>query len=180
MSARITTEKGFYGWVNVAVTSTMGMVSPLYLISFGYFLPFLVKDLGWERWAASLASTIFNIVMGICGPLAGYFIVKHGAKRAILIGNILGCAGFVMLFFHSRLWKLYLGYGVLIGLGAFVGSVGAPIAGYIRDTTGSHLPAFRPALAVFAAGLICLLFARPPVHPTLKKPEPADAVPQLS
>ena len=52
---------------------------------------------------------------------------------------------------------------------AFIGGAGAPLAGYIRETTGSYLPAFRVALVVVAAGLICLIFAKAPVHPSLKE-----------
>ena len=123
MAARITSEKGFYGWINLAVTALMGMVAPLYLVSFGSFLPFLVKEFGWTRGVASIAATINLFAMGICGPLAGIFIIRYGAKRAILLGNILGFLGFFMLFAHSRLWELYVGYGVLIGVASGLGGL---------------------------------------------------------
>jgi len=48
-----------------------------------------------------------------------------------------------------------------------VGGVGAPIAGHIRDVTGSYALAFQGAVVVTALGLICLFFAKAPVHPTL-------------
>jgi MFS family permease len=123
MSSSITSDKGFYGWINLATTAIMGVIGGLYLVSFSYFLPFLVADFGWNRGMASLAATINMIVLGICGPLAGSFIVKYGAKRSIVMGNILGCLGFFMLFFHSHLWELFLGYGVLVGVGAGFGGL---------------------------------------------------------
>ncbi len=123
MSSRITGEKGFYGWVNLGVTAVMGVIGGLYLVSFGYFLPFLVQDFGWNRGTASLAATINMIAMGICGPLAGIFVVKYGAKRALVGGNVLGCIGFVLLSTQSHMWELYLGYGVLIGVGAGFGGL---------------------------------------------------------
>lgn len=55
---------------------------------------------------------------------------------------------------------------------AFVGGAGAPLAEHIRETSGSYLTAFQAAIAVLAAGLICLIFAKPPVHPSLKKESP--------
>lgn len=122
MSARITGDKGFYGWVNLAVTSVMGMIAPLYLISFGYFLPSLLND-GWDRVWSSYASTINLIVMGLCGPLAGMFIMKYGARRAVVMGNVVGALGFLILSFHWHLWELYLAYGVLIGFGAGFGGL---------------------------------------------------------
>jgi MFS family permease len=118
-----TSEKGFYGWINVVSASVMGVIGGLYLVSLGYFLPSLCNDFGWNRSSASLASTINLMAMGLCGPIAGAFIVKHGAKRAIFWGNILGFAGFVLMYFHSHLWELYLAYGVLIGVGVGFGGL---------------------------------------------------------
>jgi MFS family permease len=123
MSASRTSEKGFYGWVNVTVASIMGVIGGLYLVSFSYLLPYLVKDFGWNRGTVSLAATINMIAMGLCGPIAGYFIVKHGARRSIFFGNILGFAGFVLIFFHTRLWELFLGYGLLVGLAVGFGGM---------------------------------------------------------
>ena len=123
MSVSRTNEKGFYGWINVIIASIMGIAGGFYMVSFGYLLPYLVKDFGWNRGTASLAATINMIVMGLCGPLAGFFIVKYGAKRSMLLGNIIGFAGFIVLFFHSRLWELFLGYGLLMGVGAGFGGM---------------------------------------------------------
>jgi MFS family permease len=115
--------KIFYGWINLAATAVMGVIGGLYMVSFGYFLPFLIKEFGWNRGVTSLAATINMIALGICGPLAGFFIVKYGAKRSIIMGNILGCLGFFLLSFHSHLWELFLGYGVLVGVGAGFGGL---------------------------------------------------------
>jgi MFS family permease len=57
---------------------------------------------------------------------------------------------------------------------AFVGGAGAPLAGLIRERTGSYLPAFYLAIGILAVGLVCLAFAKPPVHPSLKKQETGD------
>jgi MFS family permease len=55
---------------------------------------------------------------------------------------------------------------------AFVGAMGAPIAGFVRENTGSYVLAFQGVIVLIAVGLICLFFAKPPVHPSLKKPQP--------
>jgi MFS family permease len=123
MSASRTSEQGFYGWINVIAASIMGIIGGFYIVSFGYLLPFLVREFGWNRGTASFAATINMIVMGLCGPVAGFFIVKYGARRAIILGNIFGFAGFLVLFFHSSLWELFLGYGLLIGAGAGLGGL---------------------------------------------------------
>ncbi len=120
MAFKATSEKGFYGWINVLTASIMGVIGGLYLISFSYLLPSLTKYFGWK---AAFASTVNMIAMGLCGPLAGAFIVKYGAKRAILWGNILGFAGFILMYFHTSLFELYLAYGVLIGVGVGFGGL---------------------------------------------------------
>ena len=123
MSAAIKGEKGFYGWINVAVTSVMGITGGLYLISFSVFLPYLVEDFGWDRSMISLGNTVCLIVMGICGPLAGVYIAKYGARRSIVIGNFLGFLGFLMLYMQTSLWHLFVGFGLLIGLGVGFGGL---------------------------------------------------------
>ncbi len=123
MFSSITGEKGFYGYVNLAVTAVMGVVGNLYIVAFGYLLKPLLDEFGWSRGITSLTATINMIALGLCGPLAGHFIVKYGAKRAIVMGNCLGCLGFFMLFFHNHLWELFLGYGVMVGLAAGFGGL---------------------------------------------------------
>jgi MFS family permease len=123
MGAGVKSDKDFYGWTNVVVTVIMGLAGGIYLISFSIFLPFLVKDFGWSRSLISLGSTINLFVLGICGPLAGVFIVKHGARWSIVMGNCLGCLGLCLLFTQKSLWQLFLGHGLLIGIGAGFGGL---------------------------------------------------------
>lgn len=122
MSAR-TAQRTFYGWINLAVASVIGVIGGFYLVSFSYFLPFLVEDFGWNRGTVSLAATINLIALGLCGPFAGAFIVRHGVRKALILGNLLGCGGFLMLYFHSHLWQLFLGWGLLVGMGAGFGGL---------------------------------------------------------
>ena len=123
MSVSRTSEQGFYGWINVSVVSIAYVFGGFYLVAFGTLLPYLVDDFHWNRGTASLAATINMIALAVCGPLAGFFIVKFGAKRSILLGNVLGCAGFLLLFVHTKLWELFLGWGLLIGLAAGFGGL---------------------------------------------------------
>ena len=61
---------------------------------------------------------------------------------------------------------------------AFIGGMGAPLAGLVYDKTGSYLPAFRGTIVIVVLGLVCLILAKPPVHPSLEisrlEGEPAD------
>ena len=51
----------------------------------------------------------------------------------------------------------------------FVSSIGAPLAGYVYDTSGSYLPAFRLFLVLMVISLICIILAKRPVHHSLKE-----------
>ena len=123
MSTGATNSKDFYGWNNLAVSALVGIVGSFYMISFGYFLPYLLDEFGWANRDASFAATINMIAMGLCGPVAGMFIFKYGARRAMVLGNSLGLLGFLLLYFHNQLWQLFLGYGLLVGVAAGLGGL---------------------------------------------------------
>ena len=123
MSTSVTSDKGFYGWTNLGTAAVIGVVATFYMISFSYFLPYLVDDFGWTYGTASLAASISMIAMGLCGPIAGIFIFKYGARRAMVLGNSVGFLGFLLVYFHAHLWQLYVGYGLLMGVAAGLGGM---------------------------------------------------------
>jgi MFS family permease len=123
MAANITSSRGFYGWINVAVAAVIGVIAMSYLVSFSYFLPYLLDEFGWSTRNANFAATINMIAMGLCGPFAGVFIFRYGARRAMVLGNSLGFLGFLIMFFHNQLWQLFLGYGLLVGVAAGLGGM---------------------------------------------------------
>jgi MFS family permease len=79
----------------------------------------------------------------------------------IAIGNL-----FPDYFGRSEFPKI-MGYTMPIN--TFISSIGAPVVGYIREWTGSYIPAFRIFLVLLIIAFFCILFAKPPVHPSLKK-----------
>jgi MFS family permease len=58
--------------------------------------------------------------------------------------------------------------GYTMPFNTFISGLGAPFAGLIRDLTGSYVPAFRTLLALLVIAFFCILFAKPPLHPSLK------------
>jgi len=123
MPASMTSKKDFYGWKNLTVAAVLGVAATFYMISFSYFLPYLVEEFGWAIRDVSFAATISMIAMGLCGPVAGLFIFKYGARFAMVLGNSLGFLGFLLVFLHTQLWQLYLGYGLLMGLAGGLGGM---------------------------------------------------------
>jgi len=123
MADKSSGEQRFYGWINLVVLGILGIIGGFYIASFSYFLDYLVEEFGWNYGTVTLASTISMLALGFCGPVAGIFIMKFGARRAIFLGNFLGFSGFFLLYFHSHLWQLFLGYGLLIGTAAGLGGM---------------------------------------------------------
>jgi MFS family permease len=74
----------------------------------------------------------------------------------------------------ASIWPSYFGrdhYPKFMGLSMFFGaisSIGAPVAGFLYDSTKSYTLSLIIAAAVAAGGLILILLVKPPVHPLLK------------
>lgn len=129
MSLAVLGKGRFYGWISLAGAALVFFfMYGVLTYSFGVFLPFVCKEFGWSRGAVSGAYSMLMVVMGLSSPFTGMFIAKYGPRRSIMIGTLLGVLGLLLLYFHSHLWQLYVGYGALIGVGAGFG-------GYIATTT---------------------------------------------
>ncbi len=116
--------RGFYGWKMLAAGAVMYFaMTGLLLYSFPVFLPFLCDAFSWSREQVSWSNTLAMIVIGIASPFAGMFIARYGVRRAIVLGNIVCLASFVILSFHSQLWQLYFAYGAIFGLGFCLGGI---------------------------------------------------------
>jgi MFS family permease len=123
MTPKVLSKDGFYGWVNLTVMFFFNIVVMLMMVAFALFLPFWVEEFQWSRASISGAQTVSIILAGLTAPLVAIFIMKQGPKRAIVIGNFMNVIGLVLLAFQSRIWHLYLGNGVIIGLGMSIGGI---------------------------------------------------------
>jgi len=123
MALKLLGKDGFYGWVNLAIMFFFNIAVMLMMMAFAAFLPSWVKEFGWSRGIAGGAQTVALILTGATAPLVAIFIMKKGTKRAIVIGNILSVAGLLLLAYQQHIWQLYLGVGVLLGLGMSIGGM---------------------------------------------------------
>jgi MFS family permease len=123
MLPKLLGKDGFYGWVNLAVMFFFNIALMPMMMAFTYFLPFWREEFGWSRALASGAQSLSTILMGLAAPLVGLFIMKRGTKQAFVAGNLLSVAGLVLLAFQNHIWQLYLGIGVLLGLGVSIGGM---------------------------------------------------------
>jgi MFS family permease len=80
----------------------------------------------------------------------------------------------VVMVMQSFIWASYFGRahlgsitGAVLPITLIVGGAGAPLAGYVRDWTGSYDPIWLLAIAVLALAALALAFTPPPAHGTV-------------
>jgi MFS family permease len=129
-----------------------------------------VGFLGLKFRMHSLA--VVSILIGIAGFIIMLFAQSMGI--AILYNIVLGMGFGIQAIAMGNLLPDYFGrtefpkiMGYTMPFTTFLSAFSAPAAGYIRDTTGSYIPAFQISIALLAVGLFLVIFARPPVHPSL-------------
>ena len=99
--------------------------------SFGLFLAPMSGDLGLGREIFALAIAVQNLLWGLTQPFFGAACDRWGSGRVVALGAVLYAAGLYQMAHASGPFDLYIGGGVLIGLGlsgtsfaAVLGSVG--------------------------------------------------------
>jgi MFS family permease len=123
MTLKMLSKDGFYGWTNLTVMFFFNAALMPIMMAFSIFLRFWVQEFGWSRGVMNGAQTLSIILSGLAAPMVGMFIMKHGSRRAIVIGNIMCVAGLVLLANQTKIWHLYLGIGVILGLGISIGGM---------------------------------------------------------
>lgn len=117
--------------------------------------------------------SISTLILGlIIAPFADSFITV--VLYSILFGIGFGINALVLVsmlpkYFGVTEYPKIMGY--ITPFNTIIGSLGTPVAGYIRDVTGSYIPAFRVSVVVMTIAFICIVFAKPPLHPSLKEEE---------
>ncbi len=124
MALKISGKDGFYGWVNLAVMFVFNIVVFCFVLNaFGFCLPYWVKEFGWSRGSISGAQTVSLVLTGLAAPVVGIFLMRQGARKAIVIGNILTAASLLLVSFQTSIWELYLWSGVVMGIGMSMGGM---------------------------------------------------------
>ncbi|MFN8521490.1 MAG: MFS transporter [Chloroflexota bacterium] len=119
--ARPSSDGVFYGWYIVAAAAAIAFVA--WGVAFwqvGVFLNAFHTDRGWSRTALSGAATVFSLLAGLTGLVAGRAVDRAGPRNVLIAGGAtigtavfaLGCA--------QQVWHVYaanallaLGYGCI-------------------------------------------------------------------
>jgi MFS family permease len=100
--------------------------------SFGVFLPTMCERLDWSRTTLSGAFTAWLIVSGLFGPLAGITVSKFGARKNIIIGNLVAALGLLGMSIINEVWHVYLFFSVLLGISIAFGEF-IPTTAVVND-----------------------------------------------
>ncbi len=110
---------------------------------------------------------IISYVLMVFASASLVIVYTYGTFAGIGMGfNMLSIMNLIPNYFGASHYPRIA--GITTPVAQFVGSIGAPLCGYIRDTTGSYFLYWKIAAGLMTIGLICLLFVRPPVHPSLR------------
>ncbi len=117
--------KGFkefrLGW-KIVLCSLVGIslgLSPMPIYTIGVFAPELVKEFGWSIGEIMGGITVTTLTLLAAGPLAGWLSGKFGARRVVLISQILfGLSFMALAFSNGSLLIFYLTFAVMTLAGA--------------------------------------------------------------
>jgi len=107
----------FYGWAILGVSFSIVALGTGINLSFGVFLRTLLQDYGWTTSMISLTYAIFMLSSGAASLTAGRLADRFSLRLVFLGGSILYGLGILLASQTSKIWHLYLFYGVMAGLG---------------------------------------------------------------
>lgn len=105
----------FYGYVVVAASFTIMVVTIGTYYSFGIFFKPMSAEFGWSRALTSGAFSLSWFVTGFVTIAIGWLNDRFGPRLVMSLCGLFAGAGFVLMSQVNDVWQLYLFYGVLIG-----------------------------------------------------------------
>ena len=108
----------FSGWTVLAglMITYAGLCGDI-TYAYGVFLPSMSQAFHWSRSALSGPYVLFFIVAGVLGPAAGFSVARFGARRVMVLFNLMATFGLFGMSVVRELWQVYLFFGVMAGLG---------------------------------------------------------------
>lgn len=85
--------------------------------SFGVFYVALLDNFGWSRGVTAGVFSLVLFVDAALSPVVGHLLDRHGPKRIVAWGALLLALGLFLSSEISRLWQLYLFFGLVAAFG---------------------------------------------------------------
>ena len=119
-------RKIHYGWVIVALASTMGCITSSVRFAAAALVPYLrdsASGFGWSYGAISLGFSLQWFVLGVVSPYIGSLGDRYGVRRLLYLGAFLFIAGMLLTGIMTSLWQFYLFFGVMLGIATTIFSI---------------------------------------------------------
>jgi sugar phosphate permease len=127
----------FYGWVVVAVTAIVVLITAGVRSAPGAFLLTMTTEPGWSTASVSFAAAAGLIVFGFAGPLSGWLMGRIGVRNVVLLSLVMTGSALLATSLVREIWQLTLLFGLVSGLGTgLVASVLGPTVAtrwFIKD-----------------------------------------------
>lgn len=106
----------YYGWVVVAVTCWIALITTAGRSSFGVFVIPMSTELGWNRGGISLAAALAALVSGFIQPFVGHMYDRLGGRRLMLVSLVVSSLCTALLALTTHLLFFIVLYGILLSL----------------------------------------------------------------
>jgi MFS family permease len=127
----------FYGWVVVAVTAVVVLVTAGVRSAPGAFILSMTEEPGWSTASVSFAAAVGLVVFGLSGPLSGWLMGRIGVRSVVVLSLVVTSSALLATALVREIWQLTLFFGLVSGLGTgLVASVLGPTVAtrwFVRD-----------------------------------------------
>ncbi|MDR6633905.1 MFS family permease [Phyllobacterium sp. 1468] len=104
----------------------------------GFFQLPMLAEKGWDRTTFGMAMALQNLFWGAGQPFFGAIADKYGTWRVLFLSAVFYSSGLVMMAWATSPGILYLGGGVLVGLGIAAGSFGVILSAFARNVSAAN------------------------------------------
>ena len=108
------------------------------LFAWSLYVDTLESDLGWSRAQSSVVYTVSTCMFSVGGILGGIFHNRLGVSKVLLLGGILGAAGYFVSSITSSIPIMAICYGGLTGIatGLAYNNIIAAVTSWYKADTG--------------------------------------------
>ena len=106
-----------FGWVMVGLGFLYAVFSSSALGVPGVLILPMSKDLGLSLGELSAPQGLRLALFGLSAPFAGGLVLRYGLKRMLVVSGVMILAGLALTLRMSGPWDLWLGTGILLGVG---------------------------------------------------------------
>jgi MFS family permease len=108
----------FYGWAIVAGGWIMYMLNQAaFTWGFTVFVNPLAAEFGWSRTSITIAWTLSLSWGLLLGPWLGRWFDRHGSRSLVILGGVLGGAGWLLIPTATSYWTFLAAFVLLVGTG---------------------------------------------------------------